>query len=248
MNTPVISSGSREPFFFCAELPPTPAGVTLAGDEGRHALSVRRLRSGDAITLFDGRGGIGSGQVIDVDARRKTLEVRIESIASKPAPRPVTLAAALPKGERLAVMLDMATQLGITRFVPLDCERSVVRVSDNARKRWQRICLEACKQSRRAWLPELAAPATIAQLLKDSRQAVQLWIADPDGDAAVDQARAWAASGEELIVMVGPEGGFTDAERQSVLGAGGRAVALGHNILRVETAAAAALSCIAAAI
>jgi len=232
-------AGSRDPYFFCAELPSSPVVVTLGGDEGRHAFSVRRLRSGDAITLFDGHGNVGSGEVGVMDARRKTLEVHISSVTKEPAPRPLTLAAALPKGERLAVMLDMATQLGMTRFAPLDCERSVVKVSENARKRWQRICLEACKQSRRAWLPKLAQTSTVANFSGHAGDAAPVWIAHPGGCPVDEALRSGLAP---AAVMIGPEGGFTPREVESATARGAVVVSLGAAVLRLETAALACLA------
>jgi 16S rRNA (uracil1498-N3)-methyltransferase len=88
----------------------------------------------------------------------------------------------------------------------------------------------------------------VAQLVQSCVQSGELWIADPDGDDVINRARAWATSDSELIILVGPEGGFTDIEQRSVRDVGGHPVALGHNILRVETAAAAVLACTAAVI
>ncbi len=226
--------------FYCADLPAAGERVTLDAEESRHAAGARRLATGDRLTLFDGRGRLAQATLLS--ATRRGAEVRIAQVQTVPPPLPLHLACALPKGDRQAVLFDMATQLGMTGFTPLVCARSVVKPGPSAAARWSRICVEACKQSRRAYVPQLhaaAAPGAVAATAAADGQAV--WIAEPaHAPASVVVARGVGAPG--LTLLIGPEGGFTAEEVATVVANGGVAVDLGPAILRIETAAAALLS------
>jgi 16S rRNA (uracil1498-N3)-methyltransferase len=135
----------------------------------------------------------------------------------------------------------MATQLGMVRFTPLVCARSVVTPGAHSAERWRRVCLEACKQSRRFYLPEIEAPASPRELARRAAPGA-LWVAHP----AAEPSALFAASSlpNTLTILIGPEGGFTEQEVGEVLAAGGRAFGLGAAILRIETAAVAALAAV----
>lgn len=231
-----------EPLFYSEHLSEVGARLVLSGDEARHALAARRLQPGETLWLFDGHGAVARASLQRVGKRGRELELRVEERQTAAAPKSVLhLVCALPKGDRQNVLLDMATQLGMTHFTPLLCERSVVKPGAGSLQRWQRICLEACKQSRRLYFPAIHNPCTLRELLarapmpKDS-----LWMAHPAAStpslAVVRQAL------NDVTVLVGPEGGFTDAEVELAKAAGARHISLGSNILRIETAAVAALA------
>ncbi|TAM48453.1 MAG: 16S rRNA (uracil(1498)-N(3))-methyltransferase [Gammaproteobacteria bacterium] len=241
-SSPVTDTPAESfpPLFYCPDLPDVVGSrAVLTGDEAGHALGARRLQLHDDIGLFDGRGTAARAVVTAVDRRRKTLEAKLTDRRRIPAPRPaVHLACALPKGDRAAVLLDMATQLGMVRFTPLLCARGVVKPNPNTLDRLRRICLEACKQSRRFYLPELDAPLTPRELARASAPG-NLWIAHPAAGAVPLSA---AANANMLTLLIGPEGGFTDEEVQEVIAAGACPFSLGSGILRIETAAIAALA------
>jgi 16S rRNA (uracil1498-N3)-methyltransferase len=229
-----------DPMFYCTELTGPGNTITLQGPEARHVAGSRRLKVGDGICLFDGRGTVGRATIASIDRRAKTIVAKVEECQAVPAPTPsIELACALPKGERLAILLDMTTQLGMAAFRPLECQRSVVKSGSMARARWQRICAEACKQSRRPHLPTIHLPATPAQVLADTN-GCDIWVADPTG-VKIAAVKAERASGR-LLLMVGPEGGFSDNELAHLLRAGGQMINLGDSILRIETAAVVLLS------
>lgn len=229
-----------DPMFYCAELTEAGGTVTLRGPEARHVAGSRRLKVGSGIRLFDGRGIVGRANIECIDRRAKTIVAKIEECQIVPAPTPsIELACALPKGERLAILLDMTTQLGMAAFRPLECERSVVKSGPTARARWQRICAEACKQSHRAHLPIIHSPATPAQVLADAN-GCDIWVADPTGVRITDLHTC--KSRDRLLLMVGPEGGFNESELAHLLGSGGQMISIGESILRIETAAVALLS------
>lgn len=224
-----------EPLFYCASLPAPGATFELAPEEARHATAARRLVVGDELAVFDGVGGYGRARICELPRRGPPrLELLAAEIQPPPARR-VWLASALPKGDRQAAMLDMATQLGMTDFVPLVCARSVAAPGEGARVRWRRIVLEACKQSRRYYLPSLHSPSTPAQL--PSQIAAPLLVAHPGGKSVTPLIFAG-----DIGVAIGPEGGFTDAEVTGLLAGGARKIGLGDGVLRIETAAIAALA------
>lgn len=230
-----------EPLFYSENLADPGAILTLTGDEAHHATASRRLQVGETLWLFDGRGGLVRATLLHITTRGRALDLRIEERRAEPPPKPaIHLACALPKGDRQGTLLDMATQLGITEFTPLACERSVVQPGANSAERWRRICLEACKQSRRPYLPILHASATPQEMVaQKTGRAKTVWIAHPSAAAiAVSRAVEQNASAD-VTILIGPEGGFTEEEVARTTGAGAQQLALGSAILRIETAAVA---------
>ena len=211
--------------------------ITLAGKEAWHALGVRRLDVGHSIRLVDGKGNIARATVENLEGRN-TASLRVGKVTHIAPQMPnIILATAIAKGDRQSTLLDMATQLGINGWQPLLCHRSVSKPGKNSYQRWHRICLEACKQSGSAWLPELlpaAKPEDVAQgAFADGREVL---MAHPDGEAIQCSCQS------DMLLMVGPEGGFTDDEVKRMVAAGAKKVSLGQHILRIETAAVSLLA------
>jgi len=232
-----------EPLFYAEHLPDAGAAFTLTGDEAHHAAASRRLAPGDTLWLFDGRGGLARATLGQITQRGRELALRIDERRTEPPPQPsLHLACALPKGDRQGVLLDMATQLGMTQFTPLVCERGVAKTGTQGPGRWRRICLEACKQSRRVYLPEIREPASPAQVAARHRGS---WIAHPSGVAAGEMLAGTLP--DALTLLVGPEGGFTEEEVRQAVEHGAHAVSLGSAILRIETAAISLLAVISLA-
>lgn len=208
----------------------------------RHAAGARRLRDGDAVTLFDGHGVAASAMLVD-----RGRSARVASTTHVPPPTPaIVIAAALPKGDRAATMIDLATQLGMAEFIPLRCERSVVTATDSGIARLRRVAIEACKQSRRAWLPRFAPERTPAEAIDDASSGDGLLLlADQAGGAPGVVFDGLTA---RVTVLIGPEGGFAESEFAEFAAAGVRRMALGANVLRIEAAVAAACAIVAAAV
>lgn len=231
----------REPLFYCATLDAAD-DVALTGDEARH-VRAQRLKAGDRLALFDGRGLVADGEVRSLDRSEVRIAVGRRRHTPAPAPR-IALYCAVPKGDRVAVLLDMTTQLGMNRFTPIRWERSVTEPGARAAERWRRICLEACKQSRRPYVPEIAAAATAAEAAVQARHAgARLLLAHPDGGAVP----VGVADAENLALFVGPEGGLTEDELRTLRDAGADRIGLGNAILRIETAAVALVAAVNAA-
>ena len=219
--------------------------VTLDGDEGRHAVVVRRLRVGEEILLSDGGGTTARASVTSLDKRSLEAEVVQVEVAERPSPQ-VTVVQAIPKGERADLAVETLTEIGVDRIVPWAAARCVaVWRGDRAEKslaRWRSTAREAAKQSRRAFLPEVtpaASTAEVAALLSEADIAVVLHeeATMPLGAIAVEGART-------IVVVVGPEGGIAPAELEAFGDAS--IVGLGPTVLRTSTAGVAAVAALLA--
>jgi 16S rRNA (uracil1498-N3)-methyltransferase len=220
------------PWFHVTSLPAVGDSIFLDRDEAKHALGVRRLGAGDGVTVFDGRGGIAEATITGERSRDGGPVIRVVAVRRQERRgADVIVGVAPPKGDRLSTMLDMLGQLGVSKVVPLDTQHGVVDADGINRGRAERILLEAAKQSRGAWVPELGSAMTVREFVDfAAAEGREVLIAQPGGVAAQ------CASGRAALV-VGPEGGFSAQEVADAVSAGARTVDLGPTILRVEAAA-----------
>ncbi|QDV37062.1 RsmE family RNA methyltransferase [Tautonia plasticadhaerens] len=220
---------------------PIPDGrAVVSGPEAHHLSRVRRARPGDPVELFDGRGRSFLARIESIGNGR--VEVAIEaSSPARPGPSAeLTLATAVPKGDRFDWLIEKATELGVRRLVPLRTGRSVVDPRSSKLDRLRRVVIEACKQCGRDRLMELAGPISWEEFLELGPDGEGL-IAHPGG---VSIGRLGPI--RRATLAIGPEGGFTDEEAGWAIAAGWNAIGLGPTILRVETAGLAACSAILA--
>jgi 16S rRNA (uracil1498-N3)-methyltransferase len=167
---------------------------------------------------------------------RQGLGFTIRERHQAPMPEPwLIVASAVPKGERFRNMIDMLSQLGVAVIVPLSCERSAAKPKPSSGARWRRIAIEACKQSRNPYVPDISEPVSVDDSLTGVEESDSVLYAEPGGDK---MGTGLSARGR-LRLYIGPEGGFTERELILLMEHGARPVALGGNILRVETAAVA---------
>ncbi|MCE9631975.1 MAG: 16S rRNA (uracil(1498)-N(3))-methyltransferase [Planctomycetia bacterium] len=222
-----------ERFFLSS--PPHAGRAVLEGDEARHLVRVLRGKVGDLVRVFDGSGVEWPARVMAIGRDEVTLELDEPLSVAVAAAPPLTLAVALPKGDRQKWLVEKLTELGVARLVPLVTLRGVAEATPGALERLRRGVLEACKQSGRNTLMEIGEPRTIAEILRERPATVRMLVADP-GAAPLDAADAAATA---AIALVGPEGGFAAEELAALDAAGVVRVGLGPHILRVETAAIA---------
>ena len=223
-----------ERFFLAAA--PVGTRAVLTGDEARHLSRVLRGQPGDEIVVFAGTGVEWPARIVRVARDEVELELANPSTdPARPGPR-LTLAVALPKGERQKWLVEKLTELGVDRLVPLVTTRGVAEATEAARGRLERGVIEACKQCGRNRLLEIAVPHTIAELLAAVAAGLAI-VADPHAPPL--DAATVRAGGRDIVGLIGPEGGFTDAEIAAAEHAGAIRVGLGPHILRVETAAIA---------
>lgn len=220
--------------------------VTLTGAEAHHAATVRRIRVGEAVTVGDGHGAWLDAECAAVAPKEVLLQVTART--DVPAPRVrVELVQALAKGDRDELAVQAATELGVDRVRPWQSARSVSRWEGAKRakgvSRWQQIAREAAKQAHRPWLPEVTDLTTLAGLVERAAQ-TRMFVLEP---TAVDRLTSWLpdpADDREVVLVVGPEGGFTPDERDKLRRAGAQEVRLGTEVLRTSTAGPAALAII----
>jgi 16S rRNA (uracil1498-N3)-methyltransferase len=229
---------------------PLAPGMELAlGANGARHVQVLRLQPGDALTLFDGAGGQWSAAITAMSRR----EVRVRTLRHEAVERelalPVTLAVGMPANERMDGLIEKATELGVAAIQPLVCERSVLRVAGERALRkaahWLAVAAAACEQCGRNRLPEIAEPVALTEWLRalDS---------PADGGArwllSLQDARPWPparGAGRPVLLLSGPEGGFTPQEEDAARSAGFVACTLGQRVLRADTAPLAALAWLA---
>lgn len=223
------------------------AHVALAGSAAEHVRRVLRLEAGDAVTLFNGDGNDYPSRIVGFG--RGTVDTEVErSVPARAESRlAITLVQGIARTERMDLVVQKATELGVAAIRPVATARSVVKLDRDNRARklahWRGIAIAACEQCGRARIPAIAEPRTLAeQLAGPPPERARLLLA-PDAQLSLGAA----ARGELAIdILVGPEGGLTDDERQAAIDAGFRACRLGPRVLRSETASIAALAVIQA--
>lgn len=229
------------PLFLLEQLPEGDT-VSLTGDEGRHAARVRRLGPGEPVLVADGSGVIFDCSVREVRSDGLVLDVLARRVVPEPDPRFVVVQA-LPKGERADLAVEALTEFGVDEIVPWSAERAVVHWSaDRAAKgvaKWRRTAREASKQSRRARVPVVADLTVTAQVVQRLAGGCGLVLHESAQDHLADLHLPPTG---EIVLVVGPEGGVSDAELQRFADAGARPVRLGEPVLRTSTAGAAALA------
>ena len=217
--------------FYC-QGSPVDGRVLLEGDEARHLARVRRVAVGECVELFDGRGSAFLAEVLGIGRDRVELLIR-EPLPSVPPPRlKLTLANAVPKGDRFDWLVEKATELGVDRLTPLITERSVVDPRSSKLDKVRRAVIEASKQCRRDRLMRVEEATSFATLLAhrdDSTKLVAHLGGQPIASLAVDLR-------SPTTLAIGPEGGFSDQEIERAQLMGWTTVSLGPTVLRVETA------------
>jgi len=221
------------PRFFVRDLP-AGSEVELPPAESRHAARSRRLRVGDSLTISNGKGQTYECEIHRVEGSR--VVVRVGQPVTDAPLRTIVVASAIPKGKRLGWMIQKLAELGVTEFVPVAFQRSVVRWSSAKSARMEKVAVEAAKQSDRSDLMTFGAEATPEELAGFGGPT---YVAVRGADRTLAEASKGAAFAR---VVIGPEGGFAPGEAE-ILGA--TPVSLGRTVLRVETAAVAAAAILA---
>lgn len=255
--------------FYCENL--RPGVCPLDETDTRHARTVLRLSLGDAVELFDGCGNTAAGPLVEVNtddaftqpgdsqraggkrrtgkAARDAIGVLVSEVMHRPAPRPaLTLIVAANKSDRPAWLVEKCTELGVSRINFARFERSVVVLTDNHLAKLRRRAIEAAKQSQNPWLPMLTGDARCADAAREAQpRGVALAVADLV--TAAQPARDWlarvSATADEIAIVIGPEGGLTDAERDALFALPAQPITLAPYVLRVETAAIATAALVA---
>ena len=215
--------------------------VTLAADESRHLRDVLRLKTNDEVYVFDGNGREFRCFVADTGRHLATLRINSEvEPARKESHLQLTLCVALLKGEKFDLVVQKATELGVSRIIPLITRYADIHLRDEADAtkrvaRWQRIALEAAKQSGRAFVPEVSATVSFASFLQGTKDAELCLMFSERGGGRLEVLADRAP--RSVTALVGSEGGWSDEEIEQTREENFHVVTLGGRILRAETAA-----------
>ena len=231
------------PRFFCPQPLALGATVTLPDAVAHHVL-VLRLAIGAAITLFNGEGGEYTATLTSIEKKRVSAELKAYAPRDVELPYAVTLAQGLPEASKMDWIIEKAIELGASGIQPLAAQRCVVRLSaERAEKRlahWQGIIVSASEQSGRNRLAQLAGVQDYPQWISRQDLHRRIILTPRAGQSLADWARHQAP--QAVTLVIGPEGGLTEAEENAALKHGALALALGPRILRTETAGLAAIA------
>lgn len=243
-----MSERASEGRFYVERLPGTDEPFGLPPAESAHAAGSRRLAVGGLLTLFDGSGWDLTAEIVEVSKRRLVVKPAARRRVGSPLPFTLTCATALPKGSRDDVLVSKCAELGVTRLVPVEFERSVVHASvhwEKRKARYRRLAIEAAKQSGASTVMEFADPVDFASLVADGVRGLRL-VGLIGAQTGVFEALRSGWPFESVLCLVGPEGDITAKERDAALAAGFTGVTLAPTVLRVETAATAFAAVVAA--
>ncbi|MSU64224.1 MAG: 16S rRNA (uracil(1498)-N(3))-methyltransferase [Pedosphaera sp.] len=220
--------------------------LTLTDSEAHHALHVLRVRRGERLTVLDGEGNQFICDIREADRRTLTLAV-VERKHIPPLPCAVTLAKAVTKGKSMDLAVQKAAELGVHRFVPLICERTVSQVDNEGAlakvEKWQAIAIESIKQCGSAWLPQIDAPLPLQKFAAESGSFELSLVGALTPDATHPRVHfelfraKHGRNPASICLWVGPEGDFTEGEMELMKSKSVIPVSLGRLVLRSETAA-----------
>lgn len=237
----------RPPRFFISPEQVSGQSITISGEDVHHIVKVLRMKTGDELLLCDGKGAEYTVKIAQVNKSDIATEVKARSKREIRYPL-ITLGQGLPKSDKMDWIVQKATELGVANIVPLLTERTIVKVRDEGKRvaRWQRIAREAAMQSNRPDIPQVghlvSFPEFIRTLAPEPRTLLLLpW---EEGTEPIKNIFRRSSGINRVVVLIGPEGGFSAPEAEAAQGKGFHLVSLGPNILRTETAAIAVLGMI----
>lgn len=227
--------------------------VALSGPEAHHLIHVMRASVGQRVVVFDGLGHEAIAEVSGIQKKSVTLRIEDWTSVSRELPTPIVVASPLPKGDRERFLIEKLTELGVTSFVPLITQRTVVRPDDKAIERLRRVVIEASKQCGRNHLMTVQTPERWADFLVSVQNSEGKLFAHPVPHSQIpaiprgcptratvgiaSNGLPFAFASQEVVIAAGPEGGFTDEEAIEAIRMGWVQVDLGPRVLRTETAA-----------
>jgi 16S rRNA (uracil1498-N3)-methyltransferase len=226
--------------------------LALTGSEAHHCRDVLRLKSGDKVVVFDGRGRELTAEITSAAAASQIQLRKLHEAQTPPLRCRITLAQAIPKGKNMDLIVQKAVEIGAAEIAPILSDRTVVRLDEESavskQAKWQTVAIEATKQCGQNWLPQVQTPQTLSQFFQEHRRFDLQLIGSLQSDAVHLKkilAEYSAEHGDRpasVLMVVGPEGDFTPAELSLARSQGCRPITLGPIVLRVETASIYCLS------
>jgi 16S rRNA (uracil1498-N3)-methyltransferase len=237
----------RPPRFFISSEQVNDRTITISGEDVSHIVKVLRMKTGDELLLCDGKGNEYSVKIALVNKYEITTDVKARSKREIRHPL-ITLGQGLPKSDKMDWIVQKATELGVATIVPLMTERTIVKIKDEEKRvsRWQKICREAAMQSNRPDVPKVGAVIAFKDFLQTQNSELPALLLLPweEGTVPIKEILRANPGIKNIIVLIGPEGGFSAHEAEMAKEKNFQLVSLGQNILRTETAAVAVLSMI----
>jgi 16S rRNA (uracil1498-N3)-methyltransferase len=226
--------------------------VTIAGDDVNHITKVMRSSIGDQLICCNGLGRCVMVRIEEMTKDQVFCTILEELKESRELPVHVTLAQGLPKGDKMDLIIQKGTELGVYEILPFRSSRTIVQLDQKKEEkrveRWSKIAKEAAEQSHRSLIPKIHKLYSWKQLLAEGQNYdLVLFAFEKEEGLSVHQALTSLARKHQpsrILLIVGPEGGFSDEEAEQAIAAGFRSVMLGRRILRTETAGLYGLSCI----
>jgi 16S rRNA (uracil1498-N3)-methyltransferase len=238
---------SKPPRFFITPEQVREPYITVAGDDLRHIRTVLRKQPGDLLTLLDGQGREYTVRITAIEKADVVTEI-VDRRVRHPSSPGVILGQGLPKSDKMDWIVQKATELGVSSIVPLVTERTIVKVRDEEKRvtRWQKVAREAAMQSDRPDIPKVNTIRSFSEFIRTLAPGPQTLFLFPweEGTDPVKNVLRRHLDAKHIVVLIGPEGGFSQAEAAAAKEKGFHLVSLGPNILRTETAAVAVLSMI----
>ena len=220
--------------------------VALPEQASAHVSRVLRMRTGDALTVFDGRGGEYAAEIVTIAKKEVTLRLGAHSPTERESPLAVTLIQGLARGDKMDYIIQKATELGVARIIPVTTARGIVQLDDDRGDRkwqhWRAVAASACEQCGRNRLPEIVPPCSLEQLWQSHTLPSLRLLLSPHARTGI--ASALIPRPTELAVLIGPEGGLDPEEESRAVAVGFRQTTLGPRVLRTETAGLAVLTAV----
>lgn len=223
--------------------------AVITGSDVKHIKKVLRMKEGDEITLLDGLGNQYDAEIcsLEKDAVICTQLKKTKAVGEPPVH--LTIVQCLPKADKMELVIQKGTELGVSSFIPLQCQRSVVRLDNkkaaSRQQRWQKIALEAAKQCRRPLVPLVEKPMCWQEVFNNfPENALVLMPWEGESSASLEGVLSSSTGWEKIYIIIGPEGGFEKEEVELAKQYGAKSISLGPRILRTETAGLALASII----
>jgi 16S rRNA (uracil1498-N3)-methyltransferase len=209
-----------------------------------HLVRVLRLREGDECVLFNGDGNDYGARIASAGKREVVVQVLSSSAVDNESPLRITLVQGIARGEKMDLILQKATELGVAGFIPVLAERTEVKLdarrTEKRMAHWHSVIVSACEQSGRARIPGLTPPVALAHVATQIADGAMRLTLDPGGDSAL--ASLVAPATRSAAIAIGPEGGWSPRDREILRAGGFAGLRLGPRILRTETAGLAAIA------
>lgn len=226
---------------YCPQPLTARATVALESESAHYVGTVLRMRAGEHLTLFNGEDGEFSAAILNADRKSVTVQLADALAATADPLLPIHLALGISRGERMDYAIQKATEAGVTSITPLFTERCEVKIKgdrvDNRLKHWERVAISACEQSGRCRIPLVSAPVELSSWMQQERTGAA-FVLDHRGSASFPQQ----PSPKAVTLLIGPEGGLSEAEINAALAADLQSVRLGPRVLRTETAPVIAIA------